>query len=161
MRDLFIKFIKFGIVGASGTIVDFGITALAMLLFGLREYISESIEVIASSSDANEGVIFFILFANLLGFVVAASSNFILNRIWTWKSTDPNIEKQYLKFIMVSVGGLLINLMLIYICNICLTWEFSLFGVFVSRFWISKLIATAVVMFWNFVVNHLYTFKNN
>lgn len=159
LKKLIYRFIKFGIVGASGTIIDFAITAIVMLALGLREYITESIATISQDSSTNN-ILILILFANFVGFVVAATSNFFLNRIWTWKSTDPNVKKQYIKFFAVSVGGLIINLIVIYLCNSFLSWELTIFGVFISRFWIAKLIATAVVMFWNFIVNNIYTFKS-
>lgn len=158
MRKLFLTFVKFAVVGTTGTVVDFVITAVFMLILGLKEYISESVASLSSSEVAGY-VMTAILLANMVGFVVSATTNFFLNRIWTWKSKDPDIKGQYLKFFAVSVGGLLINLFVIYLCNKYLTIEFTIAGVFISRFWIAKIVATAVVMFWNFLVNHFYTFR--
>jgi len=159
MKKLFLTFVKFAVVGTTGTVVDFLTTAVCMLLLGLKEYISESVASLSTVEVAGY-VMTAILLANMVGFVVSATTNFLLNRIWTWKSSDPDIRGQYLKFFAVSVGGLLINLFIIYLCNRYLTLEFTVMGIFISRFWIAKVVATGVVMFWNFTVNHLYTFRN-
>lgn len=160
MKKLFLTFVKFGIVGTIGTVVDFFTTAVFMLILGMKEYISESVASL-SGTDAAGYVMIAILLANLVGFIVAATTNFFLNRIWTWKSKNPDVRGQYLKFFAVSVGGLLINLFVIYLCNRYLDVEFTVAGLFISKFWVAKVVATSVVMFWNFIVNHLYTFKSD
>jgi len=155
---LVVTFLKFAVVGTITTAVDFIVTALFMLIMGMGEYISESISSL-SSSDVSGFVMAVILLANLMGFIFSVSVSYMMNRFWTWKSDNPEVRKQYVKFFSVSVAGLLINLLVIYLCNSYLTIEFTIFGIFFSRFWIAKIVATAVVMFWNFFVNHFYTFK--
>ena len=124
-RILVEKFLKFCLVGGSGVIVDFGLTYLCKEIFRLNKYLSNSI-----------------------GFLVAATSNFFLNRIWTFESADPNVSGQYLRFIGISTVGLLINNLVIYICN----------DRFKLNFYLSKLIAIAIVTFWNFGMNYLFNF---
>ena len=68
LKPLVFKFIKFGIVGAIGAVVDFGLTALCKGIFGMPD-----------------------LLANAIGFTVAATCNYILNRIWTWRSTSTEV----------------------------------------------------------------------
>ena len=77
----FRRFLKFGIVGVSGTIVDFTITWLFRDVVGLYD-----------------------LVANAIGFTVAATTNYILNRIWTWRSQEKNVGVEYLKFFAVSTS---------------------------------------------------------
>ena len=67
-RELFNKFIKFGVVGASGVIVDFGFTFLGKEIIKIPKYV-----------------------ANAIGFTIAASTNYLLNRIWTFHSQNPEI----------------------------------------------------------------------
>jgi putative flippase GtrA len=62
-KILIAKFIKFCIVGFSGVFVDFGITWLAKERLRANKYL-----------------------ANSIGFICAASSNYLLNRNWTFKS---------------------------------------------------------------------------
>jgi putative flippase GtrA len=120
-----LKFIKFSIVGFSGVFVDFGITFIAKEFLKIQKYI-----------------------ANTGGFVVAASSNYILNRIWTFHSTNPKIMLEFTRFFSIALIGLVINLMII--------WAMS--GKFKVNFYLSKLVATIVVMLWNFLINAYYTF---
>ena len=67
-RTFLVKFIKFGIVGFSGVFIDFGITYVCKEWLKIQKYM-----------------------ANSIGFTVAASSNYFLNRIWTFKSQNPDI----------------------------------------------------------------------
>ncbi len=126
MQELILKFLKFGIVGASGVIVDFGVTWLLKEQAKLNKYI-----------------------ANSTGFACAVVSNYILNRVWTFHSADPNVGVQFAKFTVVALIGLGMNNAIIYYLN-------EKRGL---RFYMSKLIATGVVMLWNFGANLLFTFK--
>ncbi|MBP3317397.1 MAG: GtrA family protein [Alistipes sp.] len=121
----FERLIKFCLVGGSGVIVDFGITIICKELLRLNKYLSNS-----------------------LGFICAATSNYILNRIWTFANNDPHIAEQYLRFIGFSLVGLAINNMVIYLLH--RTTKLN--------FYITKIMATAVVTLWNFSMNYLFTF---
>ena len=125
MGSILFKFIKFGLVGLSGIFVDFGITYLAKEKLKIHKYV-----------------------ANSLGFTLAATSNYFLNRIWTFKSTDPEIIIQYLKFIIISVIGLIINNLIIWLLH-------DKKGM---NFYISKVVATIIVVIWNFLANYQFTF---
>ncbi|MBV6441006.1 MAG: GtrA family protein [Haliscomenobacteraceae bacterium CHB4] len=94
MSELFIKFIKFGIVGASGVGVDFGITWLCKEKLRLNKYV-----------------------ANSTGFLCAVVSNYLLNRVWTFNSQDPAVAMQFSKFLLASLIGLGINNGIIYLLN--------------------------------------------
>ena len=59
------QFLKFCIVGGSGVFVDFGITYLCKEWLRLNKYV-----------------------ANSLGFLCASTTNYILNRIWTFHNEN-------------------------------------------------------------------------
>jgi putative flippase GtrA len=120
-----LKFVKFSLVGFSGVFVDFGITFFCKEFLKIQKYI-----------------------ANTFGFVVAATSNYFMNRVWTFHSTNPNIVLEFTRFFIIALIGLLINLLII--------WAMS--GKFKVNFYVSKLVATLVVTFWNFLINAYYTF---
>lgn len=120
------KFVKFCIVGGSGVIIDFSVTYLLKEILRINKYI-----------------------ANSVGFILAASSNYLLNRIWTFESSDPAIAQQYMLFLGISVVGLSINNLIIYL----LSDRAHL------NFYLSKLIAISVVTIWNFVMNYIFTFN--
>ena len=121
----FWKFLKFGVVGASGVVVDFGITWLLKEKLKLNQYV-----------------------ANSTGFACAVVSNYILNRIWTFEDHNPDVAVQFAKFTAIALVGLALNNAIIYVLNERLR----------MNFYVSKLIATGVVMLWNFGANYTFTF---
>lgn len=124
-RAFLVKFLKFGLVGFSGLFVDFGVTYICKEWLRIQKYI-----------------------ANSIGFTVAASSNYVLNRVWTFKSQDPNIALEYTEFIIISLIGLAIN-------NFILWLILKMFKV---NFYLAKLFAIGVVTIWNFLANYFITF---
>ena len=119
------KFLKFCVVGFSGTAIDFGLTWLCKEIFKIPKFL-----------------------ANAIGFVVAATSNYILNRTWTWGSTNEQVGVEYVKFFAVSLVGLGLNTLILYLFNEKLK----------LNFYLSKVFATGVVMLWNFFANNFFTF---
>ena len=87
--------------------------------------------------------------ANSTGFICAATTNWLLNRIWTFQSHDPQISRQYLLFLAISLIGLGINNGIIYL----LADRGKL------NFYLSKLLAIGVVTIWNFLMNFFFTFN--
>jgi len=122
---LFLKFLKFGLVGFSGLLLDFGITYLAKEKLRWNKYL-----------------------ANSLGFAGACTSNYVLNRLWTFRSADPGIAIQFSKFILISLGGLILNNLILYF----LTEKARL------NFYVAKFCAIVLVFFWNFFFNYFFTF---
>lgn len=136
LKPLILKFLKFGVVGASGAVIDFGLTALCKGILGIPELLS-----------------------NAIGFTLAATSNYYLNRVWTWKSTSKDVGVEYAKFFFVSLLGLGLNTLIVLLLK-----DISIVPRFVDTtldwdFWIAKIIATAVVMVWNFIANNFFTFR--
>ena len=121
-----LKFLKFGVVGFSGVFVDFGVTYLFKEIIKINKYVS-----------------------NAIGFICAATSNYILNRIWTFQSENADVATEYGKFMLVSVIGLGINSLTLYILTDKLKWNFYL----------SKIFAIGMATLWNFFANLLFTFK--
>jgi putative flippase GtrA len=121
-----LKFLKFCTVGFSGMVIDFGTTWLLKEKFKINKYI-----------------------ANSCGFILAASSNFILNRIWTFDNHRPQIVYQYFSFVGIAVIGLLLNNLIVYIFADKMKWNF----------YFSKFVAVGIVTLWNFGLNFIFTFK--
>jgi len=91
MNKIVKQFIKFGIVGASSTIVDFAILNLLVLIFHLNVYLSATIS-----------------------FILAITNGFIWNRLWTFKS-EGSKTLEYGKFMFVNIIGLGINLAIMFV----------------------------------------------
>ena len=119
------KFLKFCVVGVTGTISDFGLTWICKEKLKIHKFV-----------------------AHAIGFVVAATSNYILNRVWTWGSTNEQVGVEYVKFFGVSLIGLGLNTLILYLLHEKMK----------LNFWFSKVVATGVVMVWNFLANHYFTF---
>ncbi|MCL5795422.1 MAG: GtrA family protein [Patescibacteria group bacterium] len=122
------QFIKFSVVGIVGTGVDW----LFYFIFSRWLHL-------------------FYLIAKIISFIVAAINNYILNRVWTFRSKEKNIGKEFIKFIIVSTVGLILNALIMYIVVSKLKY---------SDFW-GLILATAIVMFWNFFANKFWTFREH
>lgn len=143
LKPLLYKFVKFGVVGASGMVVDFAVLFLLRDVVGLHD-----------------------LVANTISFTAAASSNYFLNRIWTFRSHDEKVVAEYAKFLLVSTVGLIINNGVLLLSHVLWTEAYesgsvALFGVDVDDFYLFKLLAIAVTTLWNFFGNLLFTFRHS
>lgn len=136
-KDFIGRFVRFGIVGTSGFLIDFSITAMLYEFFSLS-----------------------IILATGVGFCFGATSNYILNRLWTWRSKNPNIKAEYAKFLGVSLIGLGLHYVILLICMAMESLHFTMFNFEVNNDWTSKLVATGVVLIWNFFANNFYTFRS-
>ncbi|MGH2951800.1 MAG: GtrA family protein, partial [Solirubrobacterales bacterium] len=85
--DNWVQLFKFGLVGASGYVVNLGVFAL-LAEAGGRHHIVAAIGA----------------------FVVAVTNNFLWNRHWTFQATDGHAGHQGARFLAVSIFGLAINL---------------------------------------------------
>jgi putative flippase GtrA len=127
------RFARFLVVGAVGTLLDFGVLAL-LKTFGLPT-----------------------ILANTISFSAGVANNFTWNRLWTFadaKSSDWRV--QLAQFMLVSVIGLALNNLIV------LALEQPL-GDLLERsslgYLPAKVIATGTVVFWNYFANHYWTFK--
>jgi len=125
MIELIGQFLKFGVVGLLGTVIDFLFTWLCKEKLKWNKFL-----------------------ANSIGFMLAATSNYILNRIWTFESDNPEVGREYFSFFIVSVIGLGLN-------NLIL---FLLHEKGKMNFYLAKAFAIALVTLWNFVANYFFTF---
>lgn len=125
-KAFLIKFLKFGFVGFTGVFVDFGVTWFTKEKLGVQKYV-----------------------ANAIGFSTAASTNYFLNRIWTFESTNPRVMMEYTEFLIISLIGLGINTLVLWL----------LVSRFKMNFYLAKIFAIGVVTIWNFLANAFITFN--
>jgi putative flippase GtrA len=122
----FVPMIKFGFVGAIGLCIDFCITWVLKEKACANKYLSNSV-----------------------GFVIAATNNYFLNKYFTFQNSNNQIVFQFFSFFGIALIGLGINLFLLY----CLQTYTKL------NFYFSKIIATSIVFIWNFTANTWFTFN--
>ena len=144
-----VRFIKFAIVGTIGAVVDFGTLYLLHAVLGLN-----------------------IALANTCSFTAAVISNFIWNRYWTYPdSRSKPVRTQLVQFFAVNLVGWGINtgllLLLRFPCaslvgNLSLRLPVVLDTetTYNLGYNLAKAIATVVVLFWNFIVNRLWTYSD-
>lgn len=133
-RRGFRQFIKFGIVGLTGTVVDLGIYNLLAVLLGYNIYI-----------------------ARVISFTLAATNNYILNRKWTFHSDDNKIAAEYGKYFFIASVGLFLNLG---IMRLLQPWALR-FSSPLAQKNIPVLIAIVIVLIWNFTANKFWVFKES
>ncbi len=126
------RFVKFGLVGMLGTVVDMGLLNLLILLAGMPKF-----------------------WANTCSFSAAALSNFTWNRLWSFpESRQRPVGSQLAQFFLVSVAGYAINQTLFLSLD---RWVFHPWGTLGYN--VAKVIAIVVVLFWNFGVNRVWTYR--
>ena len=143
------RFVKFAIVGTIGAVVDFTVFNIMVLVFeavGLGEGWNVSVSVRQIQLAA----------ANIISFSAAVLSNFTWNRLWTFpESRERPLGTQLLQFTIVNITGLLINTLIL------VGMDYLLQNIFPARlsYNIAKAFAICVVLFWNFGMNLIWTYR--
>lgn len=143
-----IQFIKFAVVGVSNTFIDWAV------FFLLTQYVP-------FFQNPNWEVL-----AKVISFVVAVTNSFIWNSLWTFRAEfraglatgeKGTVSTIYFgRFIVVSLIGLIFNALVFYLAR-------PLGSAIFSRVELAQLlalmIATFVVLLWNFLANKFWTYK--
>ena len=119
------QFLRFAVVGVIASVIQFSI------LVGLVEL-----------AHANK------LIANAMGFIVAATANYLMNRFFTFSGTQSHMGYGMLKFAVTSVIGLGVNTLIFQTLM-----SFGLWYVFA---WV---VATGLTMVWNYSAARLIVFR--
>ena len=120
--------IKFSISGLAGVITNFSLCAILKEYFKINKY-----------------------FSNSFALANALILNFFLNRIWTFEQSNDEILIQMFKYFFVVVVSVVINHLIVHVCN----------EKFKMNFYLSKIFAVGVLFLWNFSMHYLYTFASN
>ncbi len=132
------RFIKFGIVGAIGSVIDFGVLNALIFLVGW-------------SSPQGKIV------ANLISTSMAIVSNFVWNRLWTFpESRQRNRTTQLVQFTIVNLIGLAINTGIFFVAD---HYLYELYFPTNIAIQLAKATAIGIVLFWNFGANRLWTYR--
>ena len=126
MKKLIIQLIKFGIVGVIATLID-----LAVLMV-LKEFMK--VDVLAASAVA---------------FSVSVIANYILSMLFVFKSRGNSKVKEFLVFVILSIGGLLLNQFIMWIGTEIMTAYYL---------WV-KAFALVFVPIYNFITRKIFLEK--
>lgn len=131
------RFLKFGLVGASGTVVNLAV------LFACQEFLFTDID----SSDTR-------LYTSLaVAIFVATVNNFIWNRLWTWQDRHSewrgSTPMQFVRYGMASWLGS------------CLQYILTLWLAQHVHYMLGNVVAIALASVVNYFANDWWTFKGN
>jgi putative flippase GtrA len=144
------RFIKFAIVGAIGMVVDFAVLNIMKPIF-------ESIGLGVGWDVPLGAHQIQLIAANIISFSAAVLSNFTWNRLWTFpESRERPLGGQLVQFAIVNVAGLAINTVLLVVMD---RYVFQHFVSLRLSYNLAKAIAIGVVLFWNFGINRIWTYR--
>lgn len=89
--------------------------------------------------------------AKILSFSISVINSYTWNRRWTFRSNDPKKLREFIKFLTIAIVGVVLNASIMYIV-VDFVHLNDLYGL---------VLASAIVMFWNFLANKFYTFKES
>jgi putative flippase GtrA len=145
------RFIKFAIVGIIGAVVDF-------LVLNLMKRLFEAVGLGVGSDLPLSAHQIQLVAANAISFSAAVLSNFTWNRLWTFpESRQQPIGRQLVQFTIVNVLGLGINTLVLLVLD---QFVFSPFMSERLSYNLAKAFAIGVVLFWNFGVNRVWTYRD-
>ena len=124
------QFVKFGIVGASGFLVN-------LIVFTALQ---------RAVPNHSEALPYYIIYS--IAFLAGGISNYFLNRAWTFRSTG-HAGKEGAQFLLVSLLALLVGL-----------GVSALLSPYLGHGHKMWFLATVAGMFVNFFVNKYWTFRN-
>ena len=126
MKNLIIQIIKFSIVGVIATIIDFGVLML------LKEVVNLDV-----------------LVASALSFCVSVVANYILSMLFVFKGSENSKVKEFIVFVALSIGGLLLNQFIMWLGTEIMTAYYL---------WV-KAFALVFVPIYNFITRKIFLEK--
>ena len=137
----FRQLIKFAIVGASSTAVNFAVLNLMLIVLHQSKYPSVTV-----------------------AFLVSVVNGYFWNKRWTFKAAQAKaVHTQFTQFLLVNTVGLGLDLLVIKLLSPPLERYLHfpnphLTMVLATN--MAQLVATGVAVFWNFFANRFWTFKH-
>jgi dolichol-phosphate mannosyltransferase len=140
------RYIKFGLVGASGTVVNL------VVLYGAHEYLFRAIEAPGSKPYASLA----------LAIVIATLNNFTWNRLWTWADRHPGIDTRQLA--QRPTAGILLRQFGLYTLaswlGIALQYGLTLWLTNYLHYLLANVVAIVIASISNFLANDRWTFRH-
>ena len=125
-NKLLMQILKFGVVGGTAFLIDYGIFTILSQLLNIHY-----------------------LIASIISFSISVIYNYILSIKWVFDVSKKQTTKEFIIFVILSVIGLGLNSLIMYI-SVDLMQIHEM---------ISKIIATAIVMVYNFITRKIFIEK--
>lgn len=127
------QFVKFCIVGSSSTLIDFTVANVAYYVLQVRPA----------------------ALASVMGFCVAVVNGYFWNSRWTFRDRQRRaVHEEFVRFVTVNIIGALLNYTIVSLVLLLDNQDPHPKWVFNG----AKLLATGIVVFWNFFANRHWTF---
>lgn len=126
MKKLFEQIIKFGIVGFIAFLIDYSILYILTEFCHIHYLISATIS-----------------------FTISLIFNYIASIKWVFDTSDKRTAKEVIVFVILSIIGLLINQVVMYIGSDKIGMHYMF----------TKIFATIIVMIWNFITRKIFIEK--
>lgn len=129
---------RFGMVGVLNTLIDFLVLNILLWSLGI---------------DSGRTLVV----CNGVAFFAASLNSYLCNKRWTFADKGRETVRQYLLFILFSVGGLIVNTLVLYLFTTVLplgTGTSSLLQVNIA-----KVFATVASMAWNYLTYRRFVFE--
>ena len=126
MKKLIIQLFKFGIVGVIALLIDVGVLLI------LREILHIDV-----------------LIASAVSFCVSVTANYILSMLFVFKGGENSKVKEFIVFVALSIGGLLLNQFIMWLGTEIMTAYYL---------W-AKVFALVFVPIYNFVTRKIFLEK--
>ncbi len=123
MYKLIKQIIRFSVVGGLAFLIDYS------LLYAFTEFLK-----------------IHYLISSIISFSVSVIFNYVLSVKWVFDVNKKQDIKEFIKFIIFSVIGLIINSILMYI-------QVDIMGI---HYMIAKLFSTIIVMIYNFITRKIF-----
>ena len=150
-RQELVRFLKFCVVGTIGTAIDFGLLNLLYNVLGVHQALSNVVSVSA-----------------------ATVNNYTWSRFWVYPETrHQHGARKFGQFVVVSLIALGLNTMILWVTDHWFLGEAGLLGALAAPVaaWLhvehsvlssnaAKVVATGIVLFWNFFANRMWTFRD-
>ena len=132
---------KFGVVGVIAFFIDFGIFKLLSGVFGVNY-----------------------LVANFFGFTISLIFNYIASMTFVFeRKENADRRAEFVIFTVLSIVGLVLNELIIFVCIEGIYLKIPYLTANMSRQWaetFGKIVATGIVMVYNFITRKIFLEKN-
>ena len=126
MKKLIIQLFKFGVVGVIALLIDVGVLMLLKEVFSVP-----------------------VLVASAVSFCVSITVNYSLSMLFVFESKDDNKIKEFVFFVLLSIGGLILNQIIMWL-------GIKIFDIYYLA---AKVFAVFVVAMYNFITRKIFLEK--
>ncbi len=130
------QLVKFAIVGITSTVINFAVLNLMLIALHQGKYLSVTV-----------------------AFLVSVVNGYVWNKRWTFREAPSKaVHAQFSQFLLVNLVSWGLDLLFVRLISVPLETDLHISMVKATN--LAQLVATGVLVFWNFFANRMWTFKH-